>query len=131
MNIKKLYSLYISDAISYDDLLEQIEADILEKIDDGDYHGDSYVLFYDKKNKNYGVLVFGWGSCPGCDALESCDSFKDVLSLYKELKRDIKWFEDKEQVIEYLQSEEREYEHSWHDDAYHVFVKKVIKRLKK
>ena len=46
------------------------------QVDDDAYQGDSRLL-YDENGK-IGVLIFGWGSCSGCDALQACGSLEVV-----------------------------------------------------
>jgi hypothetical protein len=82
---------------------------IIIKVDDDDYQGDSRVLYkgYDDK---FGVLVFGFGSCSGCDALQACDSYDDLEQLRLQLESSIKWGIVSE-TLEYLIG------HDWDVDA--------------
>lgn len=59
---------------------------------DNDYRGDTYVLYHDKQTGKVGYLIFGWGSCSGCDALQACDSFSDLQDLIGSLEKQVKWF---------------------------------------
>ena len=51
----------------YSPILLSFDAEIVLAADDQDYQGDSYVLY--RRGDSFGVLIFGWGSCSGCDAL--------------------------------------------------------------
>lgn len=85
---------------------------IIIQIDDQKHSGDSRILYLDESyslNK-YGILVFGWGSCSGCDALQSCESFEEIDSLIVELNNKILWFDSKSLALNYFLS------HDWKGD---------------
>lgn len=85
MRVKDLYlsEVYISpdetedsvyllgDLCSYDPILNDL-GKVLFKLDEGSYSGDTRLIYTDS-NSRYGILTFGWGSCSGCDALQSCE----------------------------------------------------------
>jgi hypothetical protein len=113
--VKRLYDCdddsrpsMISD---YGPLLNALRGQIIIKIDDHDYQGDSYLLYngYDGNN-HYGILIFGWGSCSGCDALLSCDTWEEVETLRKHLEASVKWG-TKAETLAYLK------DHDWQGDA--------------
>lgn len=83
----------------YQPMLEEF-GEILVQVDEDNYQGDSYLLY--KKDNQYGFLVFGWGSCSGCDALQACNNIDEVQELMDQLYNDIKWFDSLEEVKEYL-----------------------------
>lgn len=83
----------------YQPMLKEF-GEILVQIDEDNYQGDSYLLY--KRDNQYGFLIFGWGSCSGCDALQSCDNIDEVQELMDQLFSDIKWFDSLEEVKEYL-----------------------------
>jgi len=91
----------------YVPLLESFGYDILLQVDDKDYQGDSRVLF--KDGDRYGILVFGWGSCSGCDRLQGCDSYKEIDELRDSLDSGIQWGSLAE-TLAYLK------EHDWEGD---------------
>lgn len=101
----------------YNPLLESMGYQILIKKDEGGYQGDSFVLFYDESGDHgeydgmdqYGILVFGWGSCSGCDALQACNYYKDIEKLRDELNDSIRWDSASSQ-LRYFQ------EHDWDGD---------------
>lgn len=74
--------------------------EILVKIDDDDYQGDSRILY--RNGSRYGVLVFGWGSCSGCDSLQACGTHGEIGQLIKRLGSDVKWFESLEDAKRYV-----------------------------
>lgn len=115
----------------YDPLLESFEYEILLKIDDNDYSGDSRLILRDK-NK-YGILIFGWGSCSGCDALLACESYEEIESLRQYLKDSIKWFDSPEELLQFMKTHDWKGDFSWWSARSELeeFIKKSIKLLKK
>lgn len=69
--------------------------------------GDSWVLYRD--GGRYGYLLFGWGSCSACDALDSCKSVDEIQSLMDELYASIRWMA-KPEMIAFLDT------HDWEGD---------------
>ena len=63
----------------YEQLIESIGIQIIVSVSDDGWQGDTRLLFYEEDK--YGFLVFGWGSCSGCDALQACQSKKEVLTV--------------------------------------------------
>lgn len=92
----------------YTPLLNSMGYDVLVKVDDDAYQGDSRVLFRD--TLRYGILIFGWGSCSGCDALQACNSMKEIDDLRTDLNRQIRWFDFKCECLEYINK------HDWAGD---------------
>lgn len=72
----------------YTPLLKSL-GDIIARVDQDDYQGDSWVLFRD--GDRFGYLQFGWGSCSGCDSLQSCDSYAEIEKLREDLLSKIRW----------------------------------------
>lgn len=70
---------------NYNNLIDSFELDEVFEVEDDDYQGSSYYLF--RNEDKYGILIFGWGSCSGCDALEGIqsDNWKDSTKLVEEL----------------------------------------------
>ena len=97
------------------------------QIDDDDYQGDSRLL-YDENGK-IGVLIFGWGSCGGCDALLACDSLEEVQELCDSLQGAIKWFDDKKQALEYFTNHDWQGDYSWYQTETKEFINKCIEYL--
>jgi hypothetical protein len=64
---------------------------VLVQVDEDDYSGDTFALL--SKDGQTGFLVFGWGSCSGCDALQRCESYKELGELIENLESGIKWFD--------------------------------------
>ncbi len=76
----------------YADLLDSFELDEVLSGCAGDYQGDLFSLF--KDGSKYGYLVFGYGSCSGCDTLEAVqmdEGYEGIKTLRDSLFGRIKW----------------------------------------
>ena len=78
--------------------------EILVQVDDHDYQGDSRVL-YSFPSGSIGILIFGWGSCSGCDALQNCTSYDEVDELIRDLYSSIRLYTTPEKALEYFKTE--------------------------
>lgn len=85
--------------------------EVLLQVDDKDYQGDTRVIL--KRGDEYGLLIFGWGSCSGCDALQACDTYQDIENLRARLESVIKWMTAKD-LLAYIET------HDWHLDGLEV-----------
>lgn len=104
---------------TYSTLVESI-GNVVVQESDADYQGDTFVLFSD--GHRFGFLVFGWGSCSGCDALEACDSPSAVEALRDDLAASVKWGTASE-IAAYISSADERvewYASEWHP-AFAVF----------
>lgn len=126
VDVRKLYDENSWDWYDYQPMLEAF-GKIAIQVDDRCYQGDSRLL-YDENGK-IGYLIFGWGSCSGCDALQACDSIEEVQELCDELQDDIKWFDSKKEALEWFTT------HDWEGDFFssteetNEFVQKCIEYL--
>ena len=112
----------------YQPILEEF-GEILIQVDEEDYQGDS-MLLYKLENDKYGILIFGWGSCSGCDALQGCNNYEEVDDLISDLKSKIVEFNNKEDIVKYINNENRKLEYSWYEKTYQEFYEKVKEYLK-
>ena len=126
INVKELYE---DERWGWNDYQPMLDAfgKVAIRVDDDDYQGDSRLL-YDENGK-IGVLIFGWGSCSGCDALLACDSLEEVQELCDSLQEDIKWFDDKKQALEYFTNHDWQGVYSWHQTETKEFINKCIEYL--
>lgn len=99
---------------------------ILLQVDDTDYQGDSRVLY--EKDDLYGVLIFGWGSCSGCDALQACGTPQEVEELAITLYQSIQWLPLKEQLA-YMKNHDWAGDFSWHAEETQQFVAQALALL--
>lgn len=115
--VKKLYPDQGADPFygpaDYQPLIGSF-GEILLQVDDKDYQGDTRVIL--KRGDEYGLLIFGWGSCSGCDALQACDTYQDIENLRTGLESDIKWMPAKD-LLAYLETHDWKGDYSWHDDG--------------
>jgi len=114
---------YFYTLSNYQPLIESYGFDILLQVDDSDYQGDSRILYRD--GNRYGLLIFGWGSCSGCDALQSCNSIQDVENLQKELFEKIKWFDPVGECLWYFNTHDWDGDYSTNDIETKEFVEKA------
>lgn len=94
------------------------------QVDDNDYQGDSRVL-YDNDGL-IGWLQFGWGSCCGCDALQGCDTVKELEKLIVTTKESIKWFDSPTLALKFFLEHDWKGDYSWHQEEQKQFVEKAI-----
>lgn len=109
----------------YRPLLESF-GEILLQVDDKYYQGDSRVIF--KRGNEYGLLIFGWGSCSGCDALQACASYEELETLRQELAEDIRWG-SAEELLVYINEHDWQGDYSWSAPETHEFISKATKLL--
>ena len=96
--------------------------EVLLQVDDQDYQGDSRVLY--KDGRRYGLLIFGWGSCSGCDALQACDTVADVDTLIERLHGAVIW-KSKAEMAKYLVEHDWEGDFSWHAGETREFLRQA------
>ena len=101
-------------------MLDSMGYETLLRVDDCDYQGDSRMILRD--GSRYGVLIFGWGSCSGCDALQACDSMKEIDDLRTSLRDSVKWFESQAECLRYFETHDWEGDYCWHADETRQFV---------
>ena len=109
----------------YQPLLESLGHEILVQIDDENYEGDSRLLL--ENGERYGILVFGWGSCSGCDALDACSSLAEVRELRKDIYERIVWG-NAEETLSYLRNHDWRGDFSWNRET-RDFIEKAIEKI--
>lgn len=93
------------------------------QVDDSDCQGDTRVVL--KKDDQYGLLIFGWGSCSGCDALQGCSSLREIDELIEGLRNEIKWFDSWDGLLKYVNEKDWELDWAWHSDETKQFIEKI------
>jgi hypothetical protein len=135
INVESIYEVDESQIFCIGDYEAMVDAfanrTIVSANDDDDSQGSSYRLIADgdEPGQAYGVLFFEWESCNGSDALQSCQSFKEVQRLADSLQDSIKWFSDKEALSEYVRGHDWEKELVWHQLAFHAWLQGVLEFL--
>ena len=64
-----------SERISYEMLVKSMGYDIDSQETFGSYQGDIIFVVWDRPNALRGILICGYGSCSGCDAIEAIISY--------------------------------------------------------
>lgn len=105
----------------YQPLLDSI-GNIVLQVDEDDYQGDSFVLYH--KNKQIGLLIFGWGSCSGCDALQACETVEEVEKLRDELITSIIW-KSPSKMLFYLKEKDWNLDYGYNEEK-KDFIEKAI-----
>lgn len=109
--------------IDYNVIIKSFGYNVLLQVDDNDYQGDTRVLFRD--GRKLGILIFGWGSCSGCDALQACDGINEIVELAEEMERNIKWGTHKE-TYKYFLEHDWKGDYSWHSRETKEFREKAV-----
>lgn len=123
--LKDMKEIYKEDRwgwYDYNPMIESFSEKVLVQVDAGSYQGDTLVLFQD--GEKFGHLIFGWGSCSGCDALQACGSFEDLNELAQELYNDIKWFDSPSEAVDYFNNHDWEGDYCWYADETKEYIKK-------
>lgn len=123
INSKQLYPDYEDGDYGPDDYQPIIKSfgSVAIQVDDNDYQGDTRVLYNDNE-KGLGLLIFGWGSCSGCDALQAVSSHAELQELIDELEQSIKWFKNKKEALDYISNKDWAGEFCWHSDETKKFI---------
>ena len=125
VDAKKLYpdfEKYYSES-DYDPMVKAF-GNVVVRVDDDAYQGDTRVLY--NNDGKIGYLVFGWGSCCCCDALQSCNSIEEVQELCNELENDILWFDTAEEALKWFNEHDWLGDWSWYTDEGKQFVHEAI-----
>ena len=126
IDVKTIYEDEPFGWYDYDPMIKAFGNVVIQVSDDG-YQGDTRVL-YNNKGK-IGHLIFGWGSCSGCDALQACESYDDLQELCNELENDIKWFVDAKEALVWFKSHDWQGDFIWHDENGMKYVEQTISYL--
>ena len=108
---------YYEPPMGYDEIVS-IQGEIVKDWIIGDWQGDYVYLL--KNNDWYSLVVVGYGSCSGCDALEACENNEEFELLKQSILNDIRWG-SKQDILDQISDEEinRWYFHEseWKDIA--------------
>lgn len=128
VDVKKLYP-YFKEGIGVCNYTPMVEAfgNVAVRVDEGGYQGDTRVL-YDNNGK-IGYLLFGWGSCCFCDALQGCETIDEVQELCNHLENGIYWFDSVEEAFEWFTKHDWEGDWSYYCDEGKQFVREAIAYL--
>lgn len=118
--------------VTYEDLVESLEYEVLKEERFGDYEGD--LLFVLRDGGKYGYVVIGYGSCSGCDNLEgrlgydgwTQESHEAVTELRDEIHRSIRWADSLEDLLTLMTPEQTDIHWYGNDDE----CKSIFARLR-
>lgn len=109
---------------SYDELIDSFEVEVLVRVDDDDYQGDTRLLVRD--GGRYGLITFGWGSCSGCDALEAAGAnLVEVTELRDQIWSQAHWEDSADLMLAYIYGKDWSLDYSHHEG----FLSQVKKTL--
>lgn len=111
----------------YGPLLESLGYDILLQVDDDDYQGDSRLILRD--GARHGLLIFGWGSCTGCDALQACESYQDIDDLRAKIDGEILWHDGRVALRDFIMHRDWDVQYSYHATETKDFVARALALL--
>lgn len=80
-----------------------------------DYQGDAFAVLQD--GERYGLIVFGFGSCSGCDALQACETGKDAADLANAFWESTRWFASIPKMLLYVNSDEAALNNYWRSSS--------------
>jgi hypothetical protein len=116
MTMRALTPLGEYDYFTYDTLIDSFEVEVLARKDDDDYQGDTRLLVRD--GERYGLIVFGWGSCSGCDALEAAGgNLADLTELRDAIWNGAHWEPSAADMVAYIDRKDWSLDYS-HDPAF-------------
>lgn len=104
----------------YNELVGALGLEVIKTEDFGSFQGDTITLV--KEGERYGVLVFGWGSCSGCDALQACHEWSQVDELALDLYRAIRWSDTREGIAEVVEDADHRNEWFLYDEEAKAFL---------
>lgn len=125
MLLNTIYPDFIEDKdwaydASYDPLINYLGT-VAVLVRDRDYSGDTRILYHNE-NGMIGILIIGWGSCSGCDALKKCETTEEIEYLINTIKNNVKWFSSAQEALSYVKNKDWIDEYSWHDTETKTFV---------
>ena len=127
VDVKNLYDANDFGWYDYGSMIEAF-GNVAVRVDDRDYLGDTRVLY--NNDGRIGHLIFGWGSCPGCDALQACNTLAEVQELCNALEDSIEWFETPKKALEWFEQRDWEGGYYWHYSETREYIAKAIEYLK-
>ena len=128
VDVKKIYEASSFGWYDYEPMIKAF-GNVAVRVDDNAYQGDTRVLY--NNGGRIGHLIFGWGSCSVCDALQGCNTLEEVQELCNNLERSIKWFVTPKEALEWFERHDWEGEYSWFYSETQEYVDKAIKYLRK
>ena len=108
----------------YAELINAFGYEVVSVKDSGDYQGDYFYIL--RNGSSFGWLVFGYGSCSGCDSMQACNTPAEVLDLAMRLENNIIWHEDAAGLKDYLENKDHEGEFYGYRSSWPEMVEEMI-----
>jgi hypothetical protein len=103
---------------------------IVTSVDVGDYQGDSLVLLEHPTDGRLALVEYGWGSCSGCDTLQSCEGdLVELQALADSLTPGEDEWKTPTEMVEYFRDRNWSDRYYYRDSAVQSWVKTVIAAL--
>ena len=96
--------------LDYTTLVESYGYEIINRISLGSYSGD-IIMIVGNNNGKYGLLTTCFGSCSGCDELQSCGENIAKLDKLRTSLCEGVIFRSADELIEYMENKDWELEH--------------------
>ena len=116
-------------APSYEEGLKSRFIEVIGSQTFGHYQGD-YIFIVKNSEGELGVVVVGYGSCSGCDALEACETEEQFNSLIDSIVANIKWG-SKKKLISYVKNEVKDNDWYRSDKGFQESIKTLIALIEK
>lgn len=115
--------------VGYDELIASLDVQVVLRVDDNDYQGDTRLLLTD--GSRWGLLTFGWGSCSGCDAFQAAEgNLAELGTLQRQLWDGIHWEPSAAALLAYVEGKDWQLDYSWHEEAGRAFIDKACDWLR-
>ena len=123
---------YLNYYDEYSVIINALDAEILVQVDgagydDNDYDGYTHLLVREgaRADGRIGIITFGWGHCPGCDALIGCNSspnpHAEVTKLRDEIWDSAHWENGLPEMLEYLTGKNWALDPSYRTESWNQF----------
>lgn len=103
------------DLYDYDKLATLFGLPILYSWEEPYYQGDAFFVLQGEDGR-LGLMVYGFGSCSVCDALQACSTTQDVADLANEMLEETRWFDDKDAMRAFINDPESKLNDWWMND---------------
>ena len=117
---------YFDGASDYTPIIDAI-GEVVVRVDDRDYQGDTRLLL--RRGDKYAITTFGWGSCSGCDALQACSSWEQLVNLANGLVPSEETWKSLPEIREWVATHDWKGDYGWHSEGQQEFIDKVCVAL--
>lgn len=110
--VKGAYGVY------YEDIVRSWPHEVISFDTTGSYQGDHEALLRDSEGR-FGITVFGYGSCSGCDHLEAIapwgedGDWADVVKYSDQLADSVTWFDTPDAAIAWIDEKSKPDGNDW------------------